>query len=166
MTWFGLDEKSCLALARAYERSGRLADAEGLRARLQRRFADSLGLQRTSGGDAGGEEGELPSVGGRVRMGRRRYSDKGEGDGGEEKERDEQLEAGERAYRHAVGGSDEYGLFLEWMAAGEGEEAGGEGVRGGEGLWADESEGGGAGAVPGAPAGEGWDVTVRELEGW
>ncbi|CAN0470716.1 unnamed protein product, partial [Laminaria digitata] len=58
-TWFGLDEKSCLALARAYEKADRLADAEGLRVRLQRRFADSLGLERGSGG-AGGEKGALP----------------------------------------------------------------------------------------------------------
>ena len=175
-TWFGLDEKSCLALARAYEKAGRLADAEGLRVRLQRLLADSLGLERGPGG-AGGKEGALPSVGRRVRVdngchpegeGGRRRRGLGEGeDRGEEEERDGELEEGEKAYRHAVDVSDEYDLFLEWMAVDEVEEEAGE-ERGGA-LWDAESEGGGgAGALPGLPAVErmGWDVTIRELEGW
>ena len=65
--------------------------------------ASATGRQKRVGGDEGRANGRMR-------------------EGGEEEERDEELEAGEKAYWHTVDGSNEYDLFLKWIAVGGGEE--------------------------------------------
>lgn len=163
----GLDRKACLALTRAYERVGRFSDAEGVRLGLQRRLATGLGLEAADGAEGEGKRATgLPNIARRFgsvppqlgAQGLRASTNDGEEEG-------EEVEADE-AYLHAVGGTDEYDLFLEWMAVGDGDV--GEEAEDEEegGAWEEPRVGVAAGPLAGT-TGAGWrGLTTRELEGW
>lgn len=145
----GFDQRAGVALADAYERAGRLSDAESLRSRLQGRMASSLGLEEAAGvegGVAAAAVPRLPRVGGQSR--RRRPPP-----GGDEATWPPDEEAG--------GDDEQYDLFLQWMATGEEEEEGDTWLGDDDELDDDDV------LVAGPPyKSDEEGLTIRELEGW
>lgn len=179
----GLDQKAGLALAVAYERAGRLSDAEALRSRLQGRLASCLGLEEAAGVEGGrrrdlGKEGRgvaaagagavpvLPNVGGQKVWA---TPDLEEED--DEENFDADTAPAATFGRGVEGGGDkQYDLFLQWMETGEENEADDAQVS----RWLGDEF---AAAVPAVATAGGssragsaveWEegLTIRELEGW
>ncbi|CAN0085446.1 unnamed protein product [Ectocarpus sp. 4 AP-2014] len=148
----GFDDSAGVALADAYERAGRLSDAEGLRSRLQGRMASSLGLEEAAGVEGGAAAAavpRLPSVGGHSR----RRHPPAEGD-----------ESTWPPDEEAGGDDDQYDLFLEWMATDEEEEE----EEGDKWLGDDDKFDDDDDVLVAGPPHESDEegLTIRELEGW
>ncbi|CAM9411901.1 unnamed protein product [Ectocarpus sp. 6 AP-2014] len=155
----GFDHRAGVALADAYERAGRLSDAEGLRSRLQGRMASSLGLEEAAGVEGGVAAAaaaaaaaavpRLPSVGGHSR--RRRPPAEG----------DEPMWPPDE---EAGVDDEQYDLFLQWMATGEEEDEEEEEGEGDTWLGDDDDDDVLVAGPPRESDEEG--LTIRELEGW
>lgn len=179
----GLDQKAGLALAVAYERAGRLTDAEALRSRLQGRLASCLGLEEAAGveggrrrdplkdgggvvadADAGaGAVPVLPNVGGKnvftAALGL------GEEDDGEDLVADTAPTTAFRGVEGEGGTNKQYDLFLQWMETGEDDIVVDDDAAG---VWLSDELGASLAAGPRAGSDVQWEegLTIRELEGW
>ena len=162
----GLDRKACLELAKAYERIGRLGDAEALRLHLRGALAARFGVETVGAG-------ESPPVAG---AGRRRFDGKelrrslsnyADSHGGGKEEVERLVPNG--AYEDSGGHADDEDSFLDWIGT--------DGAYGGgiitpmatdvEDEWWEDEAGGVVGSRPreGRAAGGRHEVLVRELEG-